>query len=162
MNNRNLDKLIAEKIFHYEHDDIPSFSEDLELAWEVVSKLTPLVGDFQYGDGFFWLGYGESANHSLLDDPEECNFADTQIIVEVDPIEDKDLTRWSAHFHIGLLGENDKTPKHWDHGSCYCAKGKTASEAICLAALRACVPELGEKGVKMFEFIDSAYEKTQK
>lgn len=100
-------------------------------AFAVVDKLAPLVGDFKSGDGFFHLIYADSAEHS-----QGGGCAPKRIIENAND-DDIDHERWSAHFHIGIIGAGGGCPKRWDHGDKYCARGGTMEEAICRAALMA-------------------------
>lgn len=105
-------------------------SARIDHAWEVVAKMAPLVGDFQAGDGFFHLIYADSAEHS------QGKGCDPKRTIE-DENDDVDRERWSAHFHVGCLGEGPAYPPAWDHGKRSCARGATAALAICRAALLA-------------------------
>jgi hypothetical protein len=105
-------------------------STDISVAWKVVEKLAPLVGDFKNADGFFLLKYGEFADHGETEDGiPSC-------VAESEEVDNKDTGPWSAHFHLGLIAEGS-CPEHWGHGDCFCARGATAAEAICRAALLA-------------------------
>ncbi len=106
-------------------------SQDIVHAWQVVKKLAPFAGDFEFADGFFTLKYAESADHG--DDEAGCT------VPHPNPDADKDTHPWSCHFHLGALGEQPDGvyPPGWDHGAKFCARGTTAPHAICLAALKA-------------------------
>lgn len=100
-------------------------------ATEVMKKVAPIVGDFKSGDGFVHLLYGDSAGHSL---GEGC---DPKRTIESDEDDDIDREPWSFHLHVGLIGAGGGCPEHWNHGDRFCARGRTAAEAICRAVLLA-------------------------
>lgn len=105
-------------------------SSDIAAAWTVVEKIAPLVGDFNYADGYFHLTYADSADHG--DNKRGCDphVGETEL-------DEDDGRQWSCHLHLGLVCENNDTPKHWKHGELFCATGRTAPLAICRAALKA-------------------------
>jgi hypothetical protein len=108
----------------------PDYSTNIAYAFEIVEKLARLAGSFRLGDGFVHLTYAESADHTVgsNDGPGPmCNPGDDH----------DDAWPWSFHIHVGLMGSSGEYPPHWDHGSRFCARGKTASQAICIAALKA-------------------------
>jgi hypothetical protein len=112
---------------------LPTYSTDIAAAWEVVEKLAPIVGDFQQADGFFHLTYADSADHSLR---KGCK-ADSP---QQDDDDGEDKYKWSAHFHPGIAGEGTEAARifgDWKTAKNSCARGRTAAEAICLAALKA-------------------------
>ncbi len=106
-------------------------STDIKAARMLMMKLAHLVGDFQTGDGFFYLVYAEAANHEICTgcDPGDGEYSGDE--------NDKDLTPWTAHIHIGLAGENPTLPAGWTDGAKFCARGETPELAICNVALKA-------------------------
>lgn len=118
---RELDALVAEKIFglhvldngegpfiweNREGRKLPHYSSGIATAWEIVSKLAPLAGDFHEADGFFRLLYADSADHG--DAGGDCNPGP----IEADA-DDNDVTKWSAHFHPGWPGEGTEAARLW-------------------------------------------------
>jgi hypothetical protein len=97
----------------------------------LMMKLAHLVGDFQTGDGFFHLTYADAADHG--NEETGCNPGDGEY---TDDENEKDLTPWSCHLHIGRMGEGEYPPG-WDHGAKFCARGATPELAICAVALLA-------------------------
>ena len=117
-------------------DHVPKFSTVIAVAWEIVEKLAPLVGDFRYADGFFILQYADSADHGEHEAENPCS---TMRLDEDFDDDDVDRLRWSCHLHLGGLCEKPEGtyPPGWDHGKKFCARGETAAHAICRAALKA-------------------------
>jgi hypothetical protein len=76
--------------------------------------------------------YADSAGHASF---KKCDPPYPKKRQRLD--DDHDYGCWSCHFHIGIIGKNDKVPKHWDHGDRFCARGDTAALAICRAAVKA-------------------------
>lgn len=144
---RELDALVAEKVMGltknvisvafaegnntlYSQFIVRPYSSRIESAWEIVNKLAPLVGDFKEADGWFKLQYADSAGHEI----NGCNPGEG----EYDEKTEEDLSKWSAHFHLGVTGEETESAKLWGPGLReFCARGTTAPHAICLAALKA-------------------------
>jgi hypothetical protein len=113
---------------------VPSYSTDITAAWEVVSKLAPIVGDFQEADGFFILKYADSADHTT---GKNCPAEWTEDMTAYDTNEDsEDTHKWSAHFHPGHPGADTESAKMFPDYKKSCARGRTAAHAICLAALK--------------------------
>ena len=125
---KDFNQLVAEVITGAEAD----YCGDITAAWEIVRKLAPLAGDFAKGDGFFILQYGESAEHG-----DARHAGCWPGAIEEDEESGKDLAPWSAHFHVGVMGELEEGdyPLGWTHGKRFCARGKTAQIAIVRAAL---------------------------
>lgn len=158
---RELDKLIAEKVMGLETGSIgsrlvvmqrghgcgtyecqkfhprtmPEYSADIAAAWEVVSKLAPIVGDFMEADGFFILKYADSADHTT---GENCpaEWAEEMVGADNESDDSEDTHKWSAHFHPGHPGADTESAKMFPDYKKSCARGRTAAHAICLAALK--------------------------
>ena len=96
--------------------------------WESAQDLIRLCGDFRFGDGFFILKYADSADHG---ESEDCTCGPI-----VEDANENDISKWSAHFHIGLRGEGNY-PSHWENGSMFCARGATAEAALSAAIAKA-------------------------
>lgn len=110
----------------------PRYSTEWEYASHVLDGLEELVTRFSTGDGFTHLTCGHFADHGECVTEKDSELADEP---ELDP------EPWSAHIHVGLIGENDKTPQHWKHEEWFCARGATGPEAICKSAIKAFDPE---------------------
>ncbi len=116
------------------HTEPPTYSTNLVAAWEVVSKLAPIVGDFHEADGFFILKYADSADHTT---GKNCPAEWTEDMTAYDANEDsEDTHKWSAHFHPGHPGADTESAKMFPDYKKSCARGRTAAHAICLAALK--------------------------
>jgi hypothetical protein len=149
-----LDRLVAEKVMGWSLDDtmagIPPYfdgvtmgyythewepSANIAHAMEVYLKLGHLAGDFRSGDGYAYLVYADSADHSTR---KGCD--PPYPVPDQADDDDKDYGCWSCHFHVGILGEGPEYPAGWEHGKCFCARADTAALAICRAALKAVCP----------------------
>lgn len=108
---------------------IPNFSTDWASAGKVIDRVEELVARFQTADGFVRLDCGHFADHGECVD--ECDSNDAEL----------DSQPYSFHLHLGLLGENDITPKHWKGEEYFCARGSTGPEAISRAVLKAFDPD---------------------
>ena len=107
--------------------DIPPYWTEMAEAWPLWSEVATLAGTFSGADGYAIIEFAEAGEH----ESEICNLETTY------DAEDQDLTSWSAHLHLGLLGANTTYPPGWSHGATFCARGTTAMQAICLTYLLA-------------------------
>jgi hypothetical protein len=107
-------------------------STDDALAIVVFGRIARWTGEFQFGDGYAHIMYADGAGHGSF---KNC---DPPYPVKRQKLDDdQDHGCWSCHFHVGILGENDESPRHWVHGDRFCARGGTLALAICRAALKA-------------------------
>lgn len=99
-----------------------------KTVWEKWEKICHWAGDFNEADGFAYLVYADSADHSIY---KGCN-----PVIFDDDLDKNEGRMWVAHVHPGAFAVGATAPEALMNGcrgsrrGYVCIGGKTAEEAI--------------------------------